>query len=181
MFDFHLSHTPGRLLLCWMLLVSAYPLHAADDDSDLSYMTLNGLQSLAVEVAGIERDFERFGLTSDLVLANAVEELRNTGLDVVDRSAFRKNPGTALMRIKINTNENQFQFYMYGVSIELKQKIPLNNPAGGYISGTIWKDGQTGIVMPMDLRQLNDIVVELLAGFVKEYRAQNPQTLPGTG
>jgi len=79
------------------------------------------------------------------------------------------------MRIKLTANENQFRFYHYSISIELKQKIPLNNPAGGFISGTIWQEGKTGMIMPTDLKQMNDHIGDLLAKFIKDYRSQNPQ------
>lgn len=138
-------------------------------------MTLNGIQSLVVELEGMHRDFARFGLTEEAILATTVGALRDSGIDVVDSSAMQTDPGTALLRIKISANENQYRFYFYGISLELKQKIPLNNPAGGYITGTIWKEGQTGIVMPTELRKLNDVIALVLAEFIKDYRSQNPQ------
>ncbi len=88
-----------------------------------------------------------------------------------------RDPDTALLRIDLNANENLYRFFLYGLKIEIEQKFPLNNPAGGYVSQIIWQQGQTGMVMPTDMRKLNTVVSDLLAKFLDDYHAQNPQQL----
>lgn len=169
--------TYGKRLLVLMsgfLVIWTHAIQAHDDDADLTYMTLNGLRSLAVQVDGVPKDFTRFGLDSETILMSTAEKLRENGIEVVDLQAAKLTPDAGLMRIKLKANENQYRFYHYGISIELKQKIPLNNPAGGFISGTIWRRGKTGTIMPTDLRQMNDHIAGLVAEFIKDYRAQNP-------
>lgn len=161
------------IIALWCLLGNAA--NASDENLDLAYMTLNGLAAVVIEVDGMQRDFSRFGLDSSVMIAETTKVLHDNGIEVLEPGALNSNPAAALMRIKINANENQFRFYFYGISVELKQKIPLNNSAGGYISGTIWKQGQTGIVMPTELRSLNGVVAKLVTNFVRDYRTQNVQ------
>ncbi len=171
-----ISHLGDRSFLTFVGLFIFYPqiALAGDDNSEFDHMTLNGLQALAVEVNGIHRNFARFGLDSETVLQTTTNVLDENGLDVVDLERARSTPDAALMRIKLNANENQYGFYYYGISIELKRKIALDNSAGGFISATIWQKGNTGIVMPTEMRKINALISELLVNFVNDYHAQNP-------
>ncbi len=162
------------VLTLTLLAPLAQTAHANSPDTDLRYMTLNGLESIAVSVDGVRAEFRNLGLNPQAIRDSVSATLREHGIVVIESGALTGTPGAALMRVKINMNENQYRFYFYGVSVELRQKIPLHNPAGGYITETIWQEGQTGIVMPTELRKLNHIIAGLLEGFVKEYRAQNP-------
>jgi hypothetical protein len=158
------------------LLAFACPLSASDSESAFDYMTLNGLTTVSVNVEGMRRNFKNLGLDESVILASAEAELASSGIQVVDIEAARLIPSAAFLRIKLTTNENQYGFYNYGASVELKQKIALNNAAGGYISGTIWKQGKTGIVMPTELAKISVAISELLMQFIADYRAQNPAT-----
>jgi hypothetical protein len=142
-------------------------------DSEFSFMTLNGLLSLAIQVDGVPRDFERYGLAAETISQQTATALRDNGIKVLKFDAAKKEPQAGLMKIKLTAHENQYRFYNYGVSIEVKQKIPLNNPAGGFISGTVWKKGSTGVVLPTELRKMNSIIGELVAQFLSDHRAQN--------
>ncbi len=147
--------------------------------AELGYMTLNGVGRVAVEVEGVRDDFSRYGLRAAEIRERTITILRENGLDVVDANTQSRTPDTALLRIDLNANENLYRFFLYGLKIEIVQRIPLNNPAGGYVSQVIWQHGQTGMVMPTDMRKLNTIVSELLAKFLDDYHAQNPQQLSG--
>ena len=172
----HSSHLRNRTFLTLVGLFSFYSqiALAGDDNSNFGHMTLNGLQALAVEVDGIHRNFMRFGLDPETVLQTTTSVLHENGLDVVDLAQAKSIPDAALMRIKLNANENQYGFYYYGISIELKRKIALDNSAGGFISATTWKKGNTGIVMPTEMRKINALISDLLVNFVNDYHAQNP-------
>lgn len=163
------------LIMIGLLVCGSANAPASDYDPDLTYMTLNGLRSVAVRIDGVQRDFTRFHLDAETILDATTRVLRENGIAVVDLQSARMNADAALMRIKLNANKNQYQFYTYGVSIELRQKISLNNPAGGFVSATSWRQGKTGVVMPTDLRRINDHIAELLAEFIKDYRSQNPR------
>ena len=76
------------------------------------------------------------------------------------------------MEIKLSPNKSHVGVYFYSVSVELKQKIALNNSAGDFISNTIWKVGQTCIVRPMELRKMNKVIGDVLSRRVLDSRHQ---------
>ena len=143
-------------------------------DQALHHLTLRGLSQVFVEVSGIHRDFEKFGLESETLKTQIEAALGSHGLEIATQDALMNDPAVARLRIKINANENQYRFYHYGVKLELAQKIPLNEQ-GGYIAETTWTSGQTGVIMPMDLRRLGVYAQDLVSVFLKDYHAQNPK------
>ncbi|MGR8949809.1 MAG: hypothetical protein ACU84Q_17335 [Gammaproteobacteria bacterium] len=145
-----------------------------ESNSGLSALTLRGLTSVYVEVDGIHKDFEKYGLVSEQLKSEIEAELNNSGLQISNRHSLMNDPSVARLRIKINANENQYRFYHYGVKLELAQKIPTNEH-GGYIAETTWTNGQTGVIMPMDLRRLGVYAKELVSVFLKDYHTQNPK------
>jgi hypothetical protein len=168
-----ISQTFSFALLCASLLLPVRSTSAAE----LGYMTLNGVGRIAVEVEGVREDFSRYGLKAAELRERTTAVLREHGIEVVDADTQSRDPDTALLRIDLNANENLYRFFLYGLKIEIVQKFPLNNPAGGYVSQIVWQQGQTGMVMPTDMRKLNTVVSELLVKFLDDYHAQNPQRL----
>lgn len=147
---------------------------ALASENALDTMTLRGLTKVYVTVDGIHRDFEKYGLKAATLKAEIETTLNKHGLIVSDSASLLNDPKVARLRIKINANENQYRFYHYGIKLELAQKIPMNQN-GGYIAETTWTSGQTGVIMPMDLRRLGTYADDLVAIFLKDYRAQNPK------
>ncbi|MEM7469574.1 MAG: hypothetical protein AAF387_22215 [Pseudomonadota bacterium] len=162
----------------WLLPTHAYEQNALQakqtNDAKLSGYTLRGLTHVFVEVDGIHRDFAKYGLEASTLKAQVESELSRHGIVIVDRNALLNSPDVARLRVKINANENQYRFFHYGVKLELAQKIPLSK-AGGFIAETTWTSGQTGVIMPMDLRRLGAYANDLVTIFLKDYRAQNPK------
>lgn len=168
-----ISQTFSFALLCVALMLPVGNTSA----TELGYMTLNGVSRIAVEVEGVRDDFSRYGLIAKAIQERTSAILREHGLDVVDARTQSRDLDTALLRIDLNANENLYRFFLYGLKIEIEQKFQLNNPAGGYVSQIIWQRGQTGMVMPTEMRKLNTVVSDLLAKFLDDYHAQNPQQL----
>lgn len=162
------------LILVTSMLLYVPSLVAADSAHDLSALTLRGLSKVYVEVDGIHRDFEKFGLVADQLKSQIETTLSTSGLAITTQQALLDDADVARLRIKINANENQYRFYHYGVKLELAQKIPTNKH-GGYIAETTWTNGQTGVIMPMELRRLGTYAKELVAVFLKDFHAQNPK------
>ena len=154
-------------------LLNPNAVHA--DYPSMSHMTLSGIGAVAVEISGVPKDFIRFGLDRDTINRRTAQTLENHGLEIVDLNAAKQRADSALMHIKLHANQSQYQFYMYGLSIEMTQKIPLHNAAGGFISGTIWEQGTSGVIMPTDLQQLNERIAVLVNKFLTDHRAQNPE------
>jgi hypothetical protein len=76
------------------------------------------------------------------------------------------------MEIKLSPNKSHVGVYFYGVSVELKQKIALNNSAGDFISDTIWKKGQTCVLRPIELRKMNKVISDVLNRRVLDSRRE---------
>ena len=158
-----------------LLLLSLSCLTAAYAQSDaFGGMTLRGLSKVTVTVDGIHRDFEKYGLRASTLKSQIETTLADHGIAVSDHESLLNDPKVARLRIKINANENQYRFYHYGIRLELAQKIPMNEN-GGYIAETTWTSGQTGVIMPMDLRRLGTYADDLVAMFLKDFHSQNPQ------
>ena len=157
-----------------LLAVFTKQVTAGEDDSSFGYKTLSGLKSVSVRVEGMRRNFKNLGQVGTGIQAFTEEKLTLSGLQIVDIDIARIEPGAAFLRVNVTTNENQYGFYYYGVSVELKRKISLNNPAGGFITGTIWKKGSTGVVMPTELVKIRVAIDGLLTQFLADYRSKNP-------
>lgn len=168
-----ISETVCFAAMCALFLLPLSGAGAAEP----GYMTLNGVGRVAVEVEGVREDFSRYGLRAAEIRERTGAVLREHGIEVVDPETTSRHPDTALLRIDLNANENLYRFFLYGLKIEIVQNFPLNNPAGGYVSQVIWQHGQTGMVMPTDMRKLNGVVSELLVKFLDDYHAQNPRQL----
>ena len=168
----------NSLSVCLILLVSAFlclsSAVSADTNAELSALTLRGLTKVYVEVDGIHRDFDKFGLNAEQLKSQIETTLNANGLVVTSQQALLNDANVARLRIKINANENQYRFYHYGVKLELAQKIPTNKN-GGYIAETTWTNGQTGVIMPMELRRLGVYAKELVGVFLKDFHSQNPK------
>ena len=162
------------LLLVTSALLTAPSIVAADSNHGLSALTLRGLTKVYVEVDGIHRDFAKFGLVADQLKSQIETTLSTSGLAITSQQALLNDADVARLRIKINANENQYRFYHYGVKLELAQKIPTNKH-GGYIAETTWTNGQTGVIMPMELRRLGTYAKELVSVFLKDFHSQNPK------
>ena len=163
-----------KFLLAQIFLLSLAWLSAAADNDNFGGMTLRGLTKVAVSVDGIHRDFEKYGLTASTLKSQIETTLDNHGITVSDKQSLLNDPEVARLRIKINANENQYRFYHYGIRLELAQKIPMNEN-GGYIAETTWTSGQTGVIMPMDLRRLGIYADDLVSMFLKDFHLQNPK------
>lgn len=159
----------GLLILCSSCFTAV---HAKENALDA--MTLRGLTKVFVTVDGIHRDFKKYGLEASTLKSQIESTLNRHGLVVSDNASLQNDPEVARLRIKINANENQYRFYHYGIKLELAQKIPMNEN-GGYIAETTWTSGQTGVIMPMDLRRLGTYADDLVNIFLKDFHAQNPK------
>lgn len=160
-----------RALLIFALAALAPAAAAAG--GEFSYMTLNGIRAVALDIQGIDPSFARYGLTPQGLVAAVETQLRQGGLEIISHDAARARPHAALVQIKFRTNQSEYQFFFYNLALEVRQKIPLGNAAGGFISALIWSDARQGSVQPTDLPRVTTWTADLVAGFLADYHAQN--------
>lgn len=173
------SCKPPVILVGIVALCFALPAYSEDAAADFSFMTLNGLSTVAVLVKGIHRDFERYGLESDVVKSSVEAKLKENRIAVVGLDDAKHLPNASLIEIKLTTNEDRTRLYFYGLSLAVEHKVPIND-AGGFVSRRIWSRGKTGLVDPSDLGRMNGHIADLLALFLQDYHDQNRQASPAT-
>ncbi len=137
-----------------------------------SYMTLNDLDALAITIEDVERDLVVYGLSAERLHTSVSERLRGAGLNVVDYATAVTTPHAGLLRVRIITNHDAQGFYHLSVKLELRQKIPLNNSAHGFVSQVVWSASQNGVMMASEVEKVDALLSELLGNFVTELKAQ---------
>jgi hypothetical protein len=179
------AHAVRKSCLAALLLVCCVvPGPALSATPPFSYMTLNDLDSLAVTIEDVERDLVVYGLSAERLHASVSARLRGAGLNVVDYASAVAAPHAGLLRVRIITNRDAQGFYHLSVKLELRQKIPLQNTAHGFISEVVWTDAQNGVMMASEVEKIDALLVELLGNFVTELQAQRspsgPQPFPSS-
>ncbi len=138
-----------------------------------SYMTLNGLKAIAISVEDIHPDLKVYGLTAERVRAPVEARLSASGLNVIPYDAALRAPEAALLRVRIITNQDGHGFYHLSVKLELREKIPLGNAAGGFISQAVWTEAENGVMQASEVEKVDALVRALVEVFISEYRTQN--------
>jgi len=162
-----------RLLALCSLLVLAAP--ALAFTPTFSHMTLNDLAALAVSIEDVDRDLAPYGFTADKLRKLVSDRLAAAGLAIVDYPTALSMPHAGLFRVRVITNHDAQGFYHLSVKCELRQKIPLNNSAQGFVSHAVWSDARNGIMLASEVEKIEPLVHELIANFLEMYRAQNSQ------
>lgn len=159
-----------RWLLLAMLVLS--PLARAGAP-DFSYMTLNGISHLAVALDGVTSDLTSFGVRGEKLEASLKTRLEEAGIAVIDAAQAVTEPRAALLEARLVANKDPHGFYYYGLKLNVRQKIPLGNPAGGYVSQIVWSDGESGMMQFNENFRLMNALAHLLDNFVRDFKAQN--------
>lgn len=162
-----------RWLLLAMLLLS--PLSRAGAP-EFSYMTLNGITHLAVVLDGITTDLTNFGVRSDKLETALKIRLAQAGIAVISLAQAVTEPRAALLEARLVANKDPHGFYYYGMKLNLRQKIPLGNPAGGYVSQIVWSDGESGMMQFNENFRVQNALEQLLDNFIRDFKAQNSAT-----
>lgn len=162
----------GRLLLAGLALV-ALPASAAGEP-DFSSMTLNGITRVAAVADGIPADLVAYGLRPATFEARARERLEQAGIAVVSLDEARRTAGAAKLRLRLVANRDPYGIYYFGMKVELRQKIPLGNPAGGFVSQVVWSDGESGTMQYDEFEKPLSAMDRVLDRLIADHRAQNP-------
>jgi hypothetical protein len=166
-----MKHLLFRLLL--VAVASTVSLLATAATPPFSHMTLNGTNNVAISIEDVDRDFAVYGLSSAGLLEQVTAKLTQGGVGVVPYSEAVSNPGARLLRVRVMTNHDAHGFYHLSVKLELRQKIPLGNTAGGFVSQAVWTDAANAVMLASEIEKITALVDDLLANFISEYHAQN--------
>lgn len=138
-----------------------------------SYMTLNGIPGLALSIEDIHPDLVPYGLTRERVTASARDTLAAAGIPLLTRDAANREPQAALLRVRTVTNRDAQGFYHLSVKLEVRKKISLGNPAGGFVSQVVWSTAENGVILANEVDKVERLIATQLAVFIADYRAEN--------
>jgi hypothetical protein len=159
------------------LLSFAGPLHALD--TDVTRMTLSGLQGVYVAVEEFQPNLMKYGavqkagLSKEALQREIEARLNKAGIKVLTWDQALKTPGAPFLYIVVNTHESEKYWYAYDIRIELQQLVSMAaNPKVRAMAGT-WSTNMTGIANIGTLQVIKDDVGVLVGKFVQVYKAAN--------
>jgi hypothetical protein len=159
-------------LVCLLGLVT--PGARAQIDTRDAYLTLKGIDTVAVTFTGLKSDYRRLGVDEGAMRERIEQRLRDAGLAVVSEDEAARTPGAALIRTDVRVNITDYHLYSYSVSLKVRQKIPLPASAESFISETIWTEGVNRMVQESDLDRMNRDFEDLVSVLLQTHAAQNP-------
>lgn len=161
----------------WLLLASVLlsPVVRAGAP-EFSYMTLNGITHLACVLEGVTPDLASFGVRGEQLERLLKDRLSATRLTLISPAQAVTEPRAALLEARLVANKDPHGFYYYGMKLKLRQKIPLGNPAGGYVSQVVWSDGASGMMQFNENFRVQNALSQLLDNFIRDFTAQNSAT-----
>ena len=163
-----------RSLLLFLAILALPLVEAAQGwQPAFSYMTLNGIPGLALSIEDIHPDLVPYGLTHDSVTATARDTLTKAGIPLLTREEANQEPQAALLRVRTVTNRDAQGFYHLSVKLEVRKKIPLGNPAGGFVSQVVWSTAENGVILANEVEKVESLIASQLAVFIADYRAEN--------
>ena len=151
---------------------------ASAREPEFSYMTLNGITQVAAIAEDIPTDLIAIGLKPALFEERARRVLEAAGIRAVTLAEALSAPGAGKLRIRLITNRDGYGIYYFGVKLELRQKIALGNPAGGFVSQVVWSDGESGQMMASEFDKPLSALDRLLARLIADHQAQNGASMP---
>lgn len=158
-------------LLALLTVIAAVRAHAGQPE--FSYMALNGMTQIAAVAEDIPPELVALGLKPERFEQRARDQLQAAGIEVVPLAQALTSPHAGKLRIRLVTNRDGYGLYYYGLKLELRQKIPLGNPAGGFVSQAVWTDGESGTMKADEFAKPLAALDRLLAALIADHRAQN--------
>jgi|GEM_PF-1372593 hypothetical protein len=165
---------PGMVVRRWLLLASLLlsPLARAGAP-EFSYMTLNGITHVACVLVGISPELTAFGVRGEELESLLKARLASARISVISPAQAVTEPRAALLEARLVANKDPHGFYHYGITLNLRQKIPLGSPAGGYVSQVVWSDGESGLMQFNEHFRVHDALSSVLDKFIRDFTAQN--------
>lgn len=162
------------ILVLGLLAGSGLPVAArAAGEPEFSYMTLSGITGLAIVTEGIPAELIAYGLKPSLFEERARRRLDAAGIASMSLEEAHSAPGAARLRLRLVANKDGYGFYYFNMRVDVRQKIPLGNPAGGFVSQVVWSDGESGTMQYNEHEKALSAMDRLLDALIASYRVQN--------
>ena len=163
------------LALALLMAGGLLPVARAAGEPEFSYMTLNGISGLAIVADGIPAELVAYGLTPAVFEERARRRLEAAGIRSISLADARTAPGAAKLRLRLVANRDGYGFYYFNMRADVRQKIPLGNAAGGFVSQVVWSDGESGTMQSSEQEKPLSAMDRLLDKLITDYLAQNPR------
>jgi hypothetical protein len=133
---------------------------------------LSGLKGVYVQVAEINREAERLGLSKDKLQTDVELRLRKAGIRVLTDKETCETPGWPFLSVNLNASVGP-GICSYAIQVNLYEIVTLER--GPKIIGSVWNTGYAGWVGTKNTRQIRGHVDDLVDKFINEYLAANPK------
>jgi hypothetical protein len=154
--------------LSWFLLFLT--LGAAFGEVNAEILSLpkdpRGVDTLGVEINGIERDYKRYGLDKAKLAKHIAQQLEEAGFNLIPAEEARSSPAAALLQVNLDLVYS-YLGYSYAISVKLVQKIKVTDPQGELIPVITWSTGRSGFIRAPDLSDLYDYMTTAVEQFIK--------------
>ena len=151
------------------LAAPAWPLNTQE-----SRATLRGIPTIAVEVASLDPEAERVGLTKNQLQTDVELRLRKAGINVV--SSPSGETAWSLLGLRVTfVKVEQLPLYAFDIRLEFFQMVILLRDPGLRTVGSTWSINYTGFAGAGRTRGVRDAVADLVDEFINAYLEQNPK------
>lgn len=138
--------------------------------------TLAGLTGVNVQVAPMNADAERDGLTPSDLQTEVESRLRESGIRVLTQTElFSAVAGTPFLHLDVTTLRLN-GVYAYSLRLELWQAVRLTRDAAIQSLAVTWStSGVIGTVRATHLGEVREAVRSMVDEFISDYLAANPK------
>jgi len=139
-----------------------------------TYMTLNGIQDIAISIEDLEPDLAVYGLNEGRINALIDALFQAAQMKRIPIAAAMTDPHAGLLRVRIITNYDANGFYHTSIKLEFRAKVPLGNSAGGFVSQVVWTTAENTVMLASEVEKIDPLVRTGVQKFIDNYKAQNP-------
>ena len=119
--------------------------------------------SIAVQVDGVEKRFNREGLLASTLRENVVQQLKAAGFNVISLADTKNHKDSVVMLLAFKYIENTTAgFYSYTARTTI-------SPASSNNNKSLWEKGQTGIARSVELKKVNGVFATNVEKFIRDH------------
>jgi hypothetical protein len=169
--------TKWRTCFAVTLLLVSFSVNVFAVDSDVTRLTLTGIQGVHVIVEEMQPNIQKYavkpGLTKEQLQKDVEVRLREMGIKVLSKDEWMKTPGKPVLYISVNTHESERYWYAYDIKVELQQVVKMEaNPKVNTLAAT-WSLNMTGMTNIGSLNIIKGDIEVLMGRFRQAYWAVN--------
>jgi hypothetical protein len=133
--------------------------------------SLRGLPGLHVLIGELSPGTETDGLRRSDIQADLELQLRHAGIPVMSIAQAVAHPASPGVWIRLEAVKREDGVYAVYVHVVVNQKVQL--ASGGYVLAPTWEDGTMLTVDRAKLRQVRDVVKDVVNKLIKDWSAVN--------